>query len=563
MLAVWSAQAQLITGFSPEFGQVGQQVVISGSGFFNSGVVTGVVFNTRWTTSFSVTADNQITAFVPSGATSGPIGVKKTGLPTVFSGASFTVIGPGPYVTGFSPAVGNPGDFPVIISGVQFTGASGVRFNGSNAAFAVTADTQIQAQVPAGASTGPITVFSALGTNTTTTNFFIPPAITNVSPASAKAGESVTVRGRNFTGATAVRFNGINAAFTVQDNTNLTATVPDTASRGPLSVSAPAGTAVTTNDFLIPPTITSFSPAVGTNGTQITVLGKTFVNVSGVSIGGVAAATFSTTNNGTELRVTVPNDARSGSITVVNASGPTVSVTNFFLPPRVDVFLPGSGLAGTEVAVSGINFLGASAVTFDGVPAAFGSVSNTGLRATLPAGALTGKIVVTAPAGSSASFFDFRVPPVISGFTPTEGLPGTLVTINGTNFSTNATVSFNGAGAAVTYLSIAQLRAVVPTNATTGPLRVATGGGTNTGGIFTVLTPEPPPMLSILRLTNGNVVISWPDSATGFTLEGATNLVSPPVISWSPVTNTTSVVGGNFAVTNAATNGVRFFRLRK
>jgi hypothetical protein len=411
--------------------------------------------------------------------------------------------------------------------------------------------------------TGPITVLSAQGTNTTTTNFFIPPAITNVSPASAKAGESVTVSGRNFTGTTAVRFNGVNAAFAVLNNSNLSVTVPEIASRGPVSVSAPAGTAVTTNDFLIPPTITSFSPAVGTNGTQITVLGKTFVNVSGVTIGGVAAASFSTTNNGTELRVTVPNDARSGPIAITNASGSTASATNFFLPPRVDTFLPGSGLAGTEVAIGGINFLGASAVTFDGVPAAFNSVSNTGLRATLPAGALTGKIVVTAPAGSSESFFDFRVPPVVGGFNPTEGLPGTLVSITGTNFSTNATVRFNGVSAAVTYLSIAQLQATVPTNATTGPISVATGGGTNTGGIFTVLTPDLPPMLSIQRLANGNVVIAWPDSATGFTLEGATNLVPMPAIPWVPVTNATSMVGGNFAVTNTAANGARFFRLRK
>jgi M6 family metalloprotease-like protein/uncharacterized repeat protein (TIGR01451 family) len=56
------------------------------------------------------------------------------------------------------------------------------------------------------------------------------------------------------------------------------------------------------------------------------------------------------------------------------------------------------------------------------------------------------------------------------------------------------------------------------------------------------------------------LVITWPAIATGYLLDGATNLI-PPVV-WSPVTNSPVTVGNEQMVTVPAFNDSGFFRLR-
>jgi len=87
-----------ITGFSPTSGPVGTSVTIDGSGFTGA---TDVKFNgTSVGSGFAVNSDTQITATVPSGATTGPISVI-TPAGTGTSANSFTVTAPGVLV--FTP----------------------------------------------------------------------------------------------------------------------------------------------------------------------------------------------------------------------------------------------------------------------------------------------------------------------------------------------------------------------------------------------------------------------------------------------------------------------------
>ena len=80
------------------------------------------------------------------------------------------------------------------------------------------------------------------------------PAITDFSPASGSAGTSVTISGVNFTDVTAVRFNGINAAsFSILSDTSISATVPNGATTGYISVTSPDGTATSAAFFFIGP----------------------------------------------------------------------------------------------------------------------------------------------------------------------------------------------------------------------------------------------------------------------------------------------------------------------
>lgn len=64
---------------------------------------------------------------------------------------------PAPTISSFTPTSGWPGT-SVTVEGSGFTGTSAVSFNGTAAAFTVTSGSQLTATVPAGATTGPISV---------------------------------------------------------------------------------------------------------------------------------------------------------------------------------------------------------------------------------------------------------------------------------------------------------------------------------------------------------------------------------------------------------------------
>lgn len=78
------------------------------------------------------------------------------------------------------------------------------------------------------------------------------PTISNFTPKSAAPGMTITITGTNFTTATNVRLGGMIAAFTINSATQITATVPVTAS-GAVMVTNPGGSA-TSSGFIYVPT---------------------------------------------------------------------------------------------------------------------------------------------------------------------------------------------------------------------------------------------------------------------------------------------------------------------
>jgi hypothetical protein len=77
--------------------------------------------------------------------------------------------------------------------------------------------------------------------------------------------------------------------------------------------------------------------------------------------------------------------------------------------------------------------------------------------------------------------------PTITGFSPTSGTLGTVVTITGTNL-TGANVSFtSGKTATVTSNTDTQVVVQVPSGASTGTIGVSTTGGYASTSTFTVL----------------------------------------------------------------------------
>jgi uncharacterized repeat protein (TIGR03803 family) len=157
-----------------------------------------------------------------------------------------------PLLTSFSPTSGGVGS-KVTLNGVNFTDTTSVRFNGKSATFSVTSDSKLVATVPAGATTGPITIITSNGSIASTSSFTVIPAptITSFTPTSGAVGTSVTLTGTNFTGATAVKFNGTAATFAVASATQITATVPTGAKTGKITVTTRGGTGTSSSSFTV------------------------------------------------------------------------------------------------------------------------------------------------------------------------------------------------------------------------------------------------------------------------------------------------------------------------
>ncbi len=419
-----SSPVPSIASLSQTSGAPGTEITITGKAFM-PGVFAkalGVTFNGVPAEEFTVNSDASITVTVPADATSGLIGVRGPA-GTGYSGTDFTVTGgSAPTITSFSPPSGSLGTLVTII-GTGFTGTLKVSFNGKSAqSFSVIDDKTLSVTVPIGATTGPITVETPAGSVSSVTNFTVnAPNIASFSPPSGTVGTVVTLTGTGFRGASKVAFNGTAAtSFTVLSDSSIQATVPVGASTGPITVETSGGTGTSTTSFIfnaaVAPSITSFSPPNGPVGTEVTLIGTNFTGTTEVRFNDALATVFTVVND-TTIKATVPALATTGRITAVNSAGTGTSATDFTVTeamfPTITSFSPESGPVGTPVVLTGTGFTGASDVRFNDMQASFVVINDTTINTTVPNGATSGTISVTAAGtGFSATSFivDANVP---------------------------------------------------------------------------------------------------------------------------------------------------------
>lgn len=313
----------------------------------------------------------------------------------------------------FTPRSGAPGA-TVAILGEALDTVTSVTFNGTEALFDTISSSRIEAVVPTGATSGRIEISNGVTGVESSRSFTVAypsPKPSRVSPSSASFGDIVTITGRGFLGATAVRFGGVSASsFTVNSDSSITATVPDGAASGSITVVNPSksgsGARFTVTVPAGYPTVTKFSKSSGSPGQTITLTGTNFTGTTSVSFNGTEASSFNVVS-ATRISVVVPAGASSGVVSVTNAIGTNSSVRSFqvkYASPSVRSFSPGSASVGDTVTITGRNFIGTTSVKFNGVEAAsFTVVSATTITAVVPAGATTGKITVANPSRSSTS----------------------------------------------------------------------------------------------------------------------------------------------------------------
>jgi len=207
--------------------------------------------------------------------------------------------------------------------------------------------------------------------------------------------------------------------------------------------------------------------------------------------------------------------ATSGSGVVFTYVGPSIAtVSPLFGPPA----------GGTSVRLTGSGFTGTTRVLFGSVPAQSFKVDSDGQITTVSppyAGVQEFDISVTTPVGTSKpppndQQFDYG-PGITnnssSGLTPNTGPwnGGTSVTIQGINFGSSPSVTFNGVAGQVTSISDTKIVVTTPprTGSMTGnqiaPVVVTTSGGQSDPGPTFTYTPPPAPTVTGLRPSSGPV----------------------------------------------------------
>jgi hypothetical protein len=244
--------------------------------------------------------------------------------------------------------------------------------------------------VAANSSANVVSVFrNIIGTN-------IAPTINSFTPQSGIKGTAVTIKGTNFSSVASVKFGGVEAAsFIVDSVTGITAIVNE-GNSGDVTVTTPNGTASLDGFSFNGPIINSFTPSTGITGTEVTIHGSNFSNVSGVKFGETAAASYTIISTNT-IKATLGSGA-SGAVSVTTSFG-TASLNGFtFGAPFITSVSPESGRMGDIITINGSNFdkdPNANIVFFGAARAAVSSASSTQLKVAVPAGATYEPVTVT------------------------------------------------------------------------------------------------------------------------------------------------------------------------
>ncbi len=578
----WLVQAGIphITGFSPRSGPPGTQVTIFGTDLSS---VYAVYFGSDESTraTIKLTSATSVVVTVPRNAISSPITVYSLG----GSDTSQDTFYLPPSISSFDPRTGTI-DTQVTINGSGFfiPGVfTYVFFNGVSAPQGqVTSDTQITVLVPKGASTGLITVSNKFGVADSALYFYLNPTITSFTNRVA-TGQNLQIYGTSFLGVTSVALAGQALNYSILSGTNLQVTIPSTAVDGPLSVTSPGGSFITSSNLLILPTVTGFTPSGGPAGTVVTIQGTGLSKTTAVNFGSLASPAVTNINSST-VNAVVPTGIKTAPITLVTSNGTNTTTAVFYAPPTIDSFSPLTGIPGTSVTLTGKNFDAASQVLLGVVPLPdFQVLSSTQIKVSAPTNIISAKFQVTTPGGTATSGSAFNVlgpQPTLDGFLPTLGPIGALVTLSGQNLTSATSVKF-GTVSASFQVSGANLIATVPAGAVTAPISVTTPYGSVTSGssfsvgtsanVVTLLSASLSPAISYSPvsfdfqvnnrgpLTASNLVVTLTYSGSLKFVSGSgtpdfDHFGTTAVFRYGPVANGSSVNGSLVLQAGPATN---------
>ena len=251
-----------------------------------------------------------------------------------------------------------------------------------------------------------------------------PPIITSIVPSAGAPGESVVITGQYFDPIPSnvpvtVAFNGVAATVTNANSTQLTVVIPPLAKTGTLTVNVSGQATPSSSPFTVAPAIGTITPSSGPPGATVVIAGMNFSSTPSdnvVKFNGVTANVSAATI--TQLTVTVPATALTGTITVTTNAMTATSANAFTIGPTITSFAPPNGPPGTQVVITGLNFSPTpanNAIKFNTTNATVNASTATTITALVPASAITGKITVRTNSIDGVSANNFTVDPLPVG----------------------------------------------------------------------------------------------------------------------------------------------------
>ncbi len=368
----------------------------------------------------------------------------------------------------------------LTLRGSGFTEGMGVKLGNIDLALTVVSSTELKITIPAALSVNSYTLTLKRFNDGATQSYSIKVvssvlAISGVSPALPLVGSTVILTGTGFTGALNLSINNRALSHTINSVTELAVNLPTDIAAGSYSLSvtrADGQTRIVPLTLVAPLVVAPLSRSFNI-GEVLRILGSGFDRATTVTWGGTALAV--TFISSTELTVVVPSNASNGVVTVIVTRDQDRRTQN--LSVTVAVTLPTLILSsvspstptapGASISLTGAGFVGDMVATVGGVSAEVSVTSATQMNVVIPLSVGLGvqSLVIqrTNDKASKSIALTILGPLSLGAQASIPSLGGTL-TLAGTGFSADTSVTMDGLAMVVSAWTSTQISFLVPSN---------------------------------------------------------------------------------------------------
>ena len=312
------------------------------------------------------------------------------------------------------------------IKGSSFDQIVSVKFEGATvdaADFESQSAVEITVKVPAKATDGTFYVVTKSGIEVPVGNIItVVPTQLVATPNPVKNGAEITITGKDMDLITGIAFpNAATSQLNKVETTKVTATVPEEAQEGDITLSLANGKTVTVAYTLVKPTITACAPAAITAGDQTIIKGTDLDLVKSITFPGDVEQTVEkfVAQNANAIAVTVPAACAGTGFKLNLKNGTTIELKDALsikaaTDPAIASVTPGEAIAGSTITITGKNFQNIQNLYIGSYKVnRYTSRTNTEIVCQVPANAVVGtyKIMMEGQDGNKIEGPDFKVVP--------------------------------------------------------------------------------------------------------------------------------------------------------
>lgn len=310
------------------------------------------------------------------------------------------------------------------IKGSSFDQIVSVKFEGATvdaADFKSQSAAEITVAVPAKATDGTFYVVTKSGIEVPVGNIItVVPTQLVATPNPVKNGAEITITGKDMDLITGIAFpNAAASQLNKVETTKVTATVPEDAQEGDITLSLANGKTVTVAYTLVKPTVASCTPAAITAGEKTLIKGTDLDLVASITFPGDVEQTVEVKGTANTLGVTVPAACAGTGFKLNLKNGTIIEVKDALsikaaTDPAIASITPGEATAGSTITITGKNFQNIQNIYIGSYKVTrYTSRTNTEIVCQVPANAEAGtyKIVMEDPDGNKIEGPEFKVVP--------------------------------------------------------------------------------------------------------------------------------------------------------